>query len=40
MLTIAEEYAQAGIHLLRDQLLDQSGRPLWQLVSLLNEQGN
>lgn len=36
ILTIAEEYAHAGIYDLKAHLLDQSGRPLWNLVGLLN----
>jgi len=40
VLTIAEEYAHAGIQFLKDQLLEQSGKPLWQLISLINEQVN
>lgn len=34
ILNIAEEYAQAGIHEVKAELLDQGGRPLWNLVSL------
>jgi dnd system-associated protein 4 len=36
ILTIAEEYAHAGIQALKARLLDQRGRPLWNLVELLN----
>ncbi|HKQ05751.1 MAG TPA: hypothetical protein VJ464_11505 [Blastocatellia bacterium] len=36
ILTIAEEYAHAGIRALKAGLLDQHGRPLWNLVELLN----
>ena len=36
ILTIAEEYAQGGIHDLKSQLLDQGGRPLWNLVELMS----
>lgn len=32
ILTIAEEYAFMGIHLLKEELIDQAGRPLWNLV--------
>lgn len=32
VLTIAEEYAQAGIHEVKAELLEQAGRPLWNLV--------
>ena len=35
ILTVAEEYAHAGIHDLKSSLLDQGGRPLWNLVGLL-----
>lgn len=35
ILTIAEEYAQAGIHEVKAELLDQVGRPLWNVVGLL-----
>lgn len=35
ILTIAEEYANAGIRELQQQLLEQSGQPLWNLVSLI-----
>ena len=35
VLTIAEEYAQAGIYDVKAQLLDERGRPLWNLVGLL-----
>jgi dnd system-associated protein 4 len=34
VLTIAEEYAQVGIHQVKAELLEQGGRPLWNLVSL------
>lgn len=37
ILTIAEEYANAGIYELRESMLNQQGRPLWNLVALLNE---
>lgn len=36
ILTIAEECATAGIHDLKSHLLDQGGRPLWNLVELLD----
>lgn len=36
ILTIAEEYAHAGIHELKAYLLDQGGQPLWNLVELVN----
>lgn len=32
MLTIAEEYANAGLHELRANILDEPGQPLWNLV--------
>jgi dnd system-associated protein 4 len=35
ILTIAEEYANAGIHELRARVLDEYGQPLWNLVNLL-----
>jgi dnd system-associated protein 4 len=34
ILTIAEEYAQVGIHDVQTELINQPGRPLWNLVSL------
>ncbi len=34
ILTIAEEYANAGIHELRTRVLDEFGQPLWNLVEL------
>jgi dnd system-associated protein 4 len=34
---IAEEYANTGIHEVKADLLDEQGRPLWNLVNLLNE---
>ncbi len=37
-LTIAEEYANAGIHILKDRLLGQRGRPLWNLVDLIRNE--
>lgn len=38
ILTIAEEYAQVGIYEVKTELLEQSGRPLWNLVSIVNFQ--
>ena len=35
ILTIAEEYANAGIHELRASVLGEYGQPLWNLVGLL-----
>ena len=35
ILNIAEEYAQVGIHDVKAYLLDQTGRPLWNMVDLL-----
>jgi len=32
ILTIAEEYANAGIHELRVSVLDEYGQPLWNLI--------
>jgi len=37
VLTIAEEYANAGIHELRAGVLDQYGQPLWNLVAMLSD---
>ena len=37
VLVIAEEYANAGIYEVKSSLLDERGRPLWNLVSLLQE---
>lgn len=37
ILTIAEEYANAGIHELRASVLDQYGQPLWNLVAMLSD---
>lgn len=34
ILTIAEEYANAGIHDLRARILEERGQPLWNLVEL------
>jgi dnd system-associated protein 4 len=36
ILTIAEEYANAGIHDLKANLIDEYGQPLWNLVRILN----
>ncbi|NOK58232.1 MAG: hypothetical protein GFH27_549279n38 [Chloroflexi bacterium AL-W] len=33
--TNAEEYAHVGIHEMKTELLNQAGRPLWNLVGLL-----
>jgi dnd system-associated protein 4 len=38
ILTIAEEYANAGIHELRASVLDKYGQPLWNLVAKLANQ--
>lgn len=38
ILTIAEEYAHAGIYELRASLLEEYGQPLWNLVSILSQQ--
>lgn len=35
ILTVAEEYANAGIHELRANVLDEYGQPLWNLVAAL-----
>lgn len=37
MLTIIEEYANAGIHDLRASLLDEHGQPLWNLVGMIGK---
>jgi dnd system-associated protein 4 len=37
ILTIAEEYAHSGIFELKDLLIDQGGKPLWNLVEILND---
>ena len=34
ILNIAEEYANTGIRLIRDEILNQSGEPLWNLLEL------
>ncbi len=36
ILGIAEEYANTGIHEVKSSLVDEGGRPLWNLVNLLN----
>lgn len=38
ILTIAEEYANAGIHELRVSVLEEYGQPLWNLVAMLSNQ--
>jgi dnd system-associated protein 4 len=38
VLTIAEEYANAGIHELRASVMDEYGQPLWNLVATLANQ--
>lgn len=35
MMTIVEEYANAGIHELRGAIMGEQGQPLWNLVSLV-----
>jgi dnd system-associated protein 4 len=37
ILGIAEEYANAGIHEIKRDLLDEHGRPLWNLIVLLSQ---
>lgn len=37
ILSIVEEYANAGIYDLRDAVVDQFGQPLWNLVSIVSE---
>lgn len=34
VLRIAEEYANAGIRMIKEELFDQPGQPLWNLVSI------
>lgn len=34
ILRIAEEYANEGIHELKAELLDQPGKPLWNLINI------
>ncbi len=36
ILTIAEEYANAGIYELRAAVLDKYGQPLWNLVNIVS----
>jgi dnd system-associated protein 4 len=36
VLTIAEEYAQVGIHEVKAELLDQPGGALWNLVEIVS----
>jgi len=36
ILTIAEEYANADIYEVKAYLMDEGGRPLWNLASLIN----
>src|SRR5206468_10352967 len=38
ILTIAEDYANAGIYDLRDSVLEGNDLPLWNLVSILSPQ--
>ncbi|NMC85961.1 MAG: hypothetical protein GYA58_11805 [Anaerolineaceae bacterium] len=40
ILTIAEEYAYSGIQDLKELLLDQGGKPLWNLINILKDNGN
>ena len=35
ILRIAEEYANAGIHLLKREVVDKPGQPLWNLVAVI-----
>ena len=37
ILTIAEEYANAGILHIRDKVLKEGGSPLWNLVSMISD---
>lgn len=36
ILTVVEEYANAGIYEVESSVLDEYGQPLWNLVALLN----
>jgi dnd system-associated protein 4 len=36
ILTVAEEYANAGIYNLQDNVLNEYGQPLWNLMNLIN----
>lgn len=38
ILVIAEEYANAGIYDVKSSLLDERGRPLWNLVNVITSQ--
>lgn len=38
VLTIAEEYAYSGIRELESKLLNSSGHPLWNLISLIQSE--
>lgn len=40
VLTIAEEYANEGVHLLIGNFSSQKVRPLWQLVEMLRAESN
>jgi len=40
IVTIAEEYANAGIYELRESVLGERDLPLWNLVSMLNQYAN
>jgi dnd system-associated protein 4 len=40
ILTIAEEYANAGIHELRALMMEEVGRPLWNVVSKITQANN
>jgi dnd system-associated protein 4 len=37
ILTIAEEYANAGIHELRTSLLEEYGQPVWNLIEIIGK---
>jgi dnd system-associated protein 4 len=37
ILTVAEEYANSGIHDLRTTVVDPDGQPLWNLVNLIRQ---
>lgn len=37
ILRIAEEYANAGVRLLKREVLDKHGQPLWNLLSVIRQ---
>ncbi len=40
VLTIAEEYANEGIHLLAGNIMNQNVRPLWKLVEMIRAEAD